>query len=362
MKTREIHVQSKTSTLVVGRDLLGQLPSMIAAADGSRVCLCVDDAIASTHGQFVAESLGDEVTVVRVRADETMKTATTIERLWDELLRAGVDRTGVVIGMGGGIVGDVAGFAAASWMRGVDLVLVPTTLLAMVDASIGGKTGINVPLDDGSLGKNLAGAFWPARLIVADIGVLDSLDQRDFRCGLAESFKHAIIDSSMAFDSLQRDLPALLARDYDAIEALVNRSSSIKATIVERDPLEHGDRALLNLGHTFAHAFEARHELGMLHGEAVSVGLVAAAAAAESMDLAEAGLRAKIQAALAESGLPISLPKNVDRSLLKAAMGLDKKRRSGRTRLVLPRALGDVVVVDSPPESVIDAGLAAVEA
>ena len=363
MKTREIRIQSKTSTLVVGRDLLVQLPSMIDAADGSRLCLCVDDAIAHTHGQLVADAFGDKanLAVARVGADETLKTASTVERLWDELRRAGVDRTGVVIGMGGGIVGDVAGFAAASWMRGVDLVLVPTTLLAMVDASIGGKTGINVPLDDDSLGKNLAGAFWPARLIVADIGVLDSLDQRDFRCGLAEAMKHAIIDSPEAFETLQKDLPALLARDHDTVEALVIRSSAIKASIVERDPLEHGDRALLNLGHTFAHAFEARHELGLLHGEAVSIGLIAAAAAAVSMGLAKPSLREQIQAALAEAGLPISLPTTVERSLFKAAMGLDKKRRAGRSRLVLPRALGDVVVVDSPPESVIDAGLAAVE-
>jgi 3-dehydroquinate synthase len=326
------------------------------------VCLCVDEAIAATHGTQALDGLAARFRVAScsVNATESMKTAPTVERLWEAMRTSGIDRSGIVVAMGGGIVGDVAGFAAASWLRGVELVLVPTTLLAMVDASIGGKTGINVPIDDGGLGKNLAGAFWPARLIVADIGVLDSLPDREFRCGLAESIKHAMIDSEEAFATLDAALPAILARDHDAIEALVVRSSGIKAAIVEGDPLERGDRALLNLGHTFAHAFEARHDLGLLHGEAVAIGLVAACAAAEGAGLAPAELGHSLRAMLSRAGLPTRLPRPVDHALLRAAMGVDKKRRGGQLRLVLPRAIGDIRIVDRPEEAFVEAGLLAV--
>jgi len=297
-----------------------------------------------------------------VQATESNKSIETIVRGWDQLAEAGVDRKGLVFGLGGGIVCDLAGYLAASWMRGIRLVLAPTTLLAMVDAGLGGKTGINRPLPGGGLGKNLVGAFWPARLVICDTDTLETLGEREFRSGLAECVKHGIIEGEETLAALDADLPGVLARDPEAMPRFVTRSASVKAEVVRRDFREGGERALLNLGHTYAHAIESRVEFGLLHGEAVSIGLVAASSASEAAGLASPGLAARVAAILRTCGLPTSLPGGGEElaASLRGAMQLDKKNSGGRLTLVLPASPGDCRIVTDPDEGIVQAGWSAV--
>ena len=367
MREYAVQVGGEVSQVVVGRGLLGRLGELIASnSEASNVpatFLAVDSAIGESHGRTALAGLGDAACgSAMVEARESAKVTSSVESLWDEMMAAGVDRKGLVVGLGGGIVGDVVGFAAASWMRGVQLVLAPSTLLAMVDASIGGKTGVNVRLPDGGLGKNLAGAFWPARLIVSDIDTLSTLDDRDFRCGLAECVKHAVLDGEEAMERLDGELEQVCARDPDALEELVARSGRIKCAVVERDPREAGGRALLNLGHTYAHALESREELDLRHGEAVAIGLMSACAAAVEAGAGDPKLGDRVGELLGRAGLPIRLADGGPLEALRSGMQLDKKRVQGRIQLILPYAAGDVQIVDGPPEAVIEAGWRAVGA
>ena len=269
------------SSMIVGRGLLAQagdlLREEVGRQAGDRVHLMVDrgpgDVVATRHAAVLEAAIrGDGgVSLGLVRATESNKSIETIVDGWDQLAEAGVDRKGLVLGLGGGIVCDLAGYLAASWMRGIRLVLAPTTLLAMVDAGLGGKTGINRPLPEGGLGKNLVGAFWPARLVICDTDTLETLGEREFRAGLAECVKHGIIEGEETLAALEADLPEVLGRDPEALPRFVARSASVKAEVVRRDFREGGERALLNLGHTYAHAIESRVEFGLLHGEAVAI-------------------------------------------------------------------------------------------
>ena len=364
MREFDVKVGTAASRVMIGRDLLetlGEKLSMFADTT-EHALLAVDSAILRSHGARAQTSMEARFSssTAPVQAQEDAKIARAVEELWEALRCGGVGRGGVVVGMGGGITGDVVGFAAASWMRGVKLVLVPTTLLAMVDASIGGKTGINVPLPNGGLGKNLAGAFWPAELVLCDIETLGTLEDREFRCGLAECVKHAVIDGPQSFAQLQDDMDSILARDPEILEELVARSIAIKCSIVEEDPRESGKRALLNLGHTFAHALESRPELGLLHGEAVSLGLMAACAASRELGMAGDDLGESIHGLLRRAGLPVVLDRSVPADSLRSAMAMDKKASVGRTHLVLPRAIGKVELVMDPGEGAIAAGLEAI--
>ena len=249
------------SSMIVGRGLLSQAGDLLreeaGRSRGDRVHLMIDrgpgDVVATRHGAVLEAALrGDgAVSLGLVEATESNKSIDTIVRGWDQLAGAGIDRRGWVVGLGGGILlCDVAGYLASSWMRGVRLALAPTTLLAMVDAGLGGKTGINRPLPDGGLGKNLVGAFWPARLVLCDTDTLETLGEREFRAGLAECVKHGLIAGEETLAALDQELPAVLARDPDAMPAFVARCAAVKADVVRRDFREGGERALLNLGHT----------------------------------------------------------------------------------------------------------------
>ncbi|MCH2161641.1 MAG: 3-dehydroquinate synthase [Phycisphaerales bacterium] len=367
MRDYTVQVGGEQSRVVVGRGLLPGLGALITStlesADPPASFLAIDSTIREPHGALAMAGLGAMACgSAEVDARESAKVTATVESLWDAMLKAGLDRRGLVVGLGGGIVGDVVGFAAASWMRGVQLVLVPTTLLAMVDASIGGKTGVNVRLPDGGLGKNLAGAFWPARLIVSDIDTLSTLDDRDFRCGLAECVKHAVLDGEEAMERLDGELDSVLARDPETLEELVARSGQVKCAVVERDPREAGGRALLNLGHTYAHALESREELDLRHGEAVAIGLMAACGAAKAAGLGDGRLAGRVETLLERAGLPVRLADGGSLAVLRAGMQLDKKRVGGRLQLILPVEAGDVRVVDAPAETVIEEGWRAVGA
>jgi 3-dehydroquinate synthase len=366
----DLELEGRRTTMLVGQGLLAQAGDLLAAegvrGDGVKMHLVVDrgtaDAVTIHHAPVLEAAVRGSgvVSTTVLEATERAKAMPGVERVWDDLMAAGVDRRGLLVAIGGGIVCDLAGFAAASWMRGIELVLVPTTLLSMVDASLGGKTGVNRPRPDGTLLKNMVGAFWPARLVIADTDTLATLGDREYRAGLAECLKHGLIEGEETLAALAADLPGVVARDPEVLPRFVARSVGVKAGIVARDFRESGDRALLNLGHTFAHAIESQAGWGLLHGEAVGIGLVAAAAASVQAGMADASLVDRVRGLVAGAGLPTRLPggaaEDSVQAALRAAMQLDKKVDAGRLRLVLLRGPGAVEVSVVADPAVVDAG------
>ena len=399
-----IDFPSHPSALIVQRGALPHLGKVLAAESiavrSRRVLVVVDANVAQTHAITAVDALkaaGMLVTTVELTASETEKSMRAVETVWYAALEGRLDRGSLIVALGGGLIGDVAGFAAASYLRGIDLVQVPTTLLAMVDASIGGKTGVNLPLPGGGIGKNLAGAFWQPRLTVADADLLRTLALRELRAGLAECVKHAVIAGEDAFAQLERDAALLCNADGAALDAVIPHSAAVKAAIVTQDPFERGVRAHLNLGHTFGHAIETIPSLQLLHGEAVAIGLLAAAHCAaatwppykgqalddkgqaligrepnkgqalelnkgQALELNKGqaykgqALVGRLEQLLVALGLPTRLGMPVLSSEVLRRMGFDKKNEGGGLKLVLPRGLGDVVVTsDAPPVAVVHA-------
>jgi 3-dehydroquinate synthase len=324
-----------------------------AVAPHERCALLTDDTVRALYGDPVAASLeaaGYRVTRGSVPAGEAGKNLASIERLYGVLLADRLERRSPVIALGGGVVGDMAGFVAATYLRGVPFVNCPTTLLAMVDSSVGGKTGFNVPQ-----GKNLIGAFHQPALVLIDPRVLSTLPERELRCGLAECIKHAVIRDPDLFEWIAAEAAAIRALDPGALVELIRRNVEIKARVVMEDERESGVRAHLNFGHTFAHAIEATAGYGeVLHGEAVALGMIAATRTSVSMGLCDASLLDRLVAVIEAFGLATRCPLASD-SALDVAMRHDKKVIGGSVRLVLPDRLGHVVVRDDvPPQCVRD--------
>ena len=269
-------------------------------------------------------------------AGERSKTRETWARLTDALLQREFGRDSGLIALGGGVAGDLAGFVAATYMRGLPYIQVPTTLLAMLDASVGGKTGVDTPE-----GKNLIGAFHPPVAVVADPKALGTLPEREYRGGLAEAVKHGLIADREYFRWIEREVDALLRRDSAALEQLVRRSVEIKAEVVSGDEREAGRRAILNAGHTVAHAIERATGYEVPHGEAVGLGLVAECELAVRLGIAAPALKERVEALLGRLGLPVRLPRPITGDALLAAMSSDKKNRGARLRFSLPTALGE---------------------
>jgi 3-dehydroquinate synthase len=288
---------------------------------------------------------GVRATLVTLPAGEAHKHLDTVRRLYDRFLDAELDRSGVVVALGGGVIGDMAGFADATYMRGVRFVQIPTTLLAMVDASVGGKTGVDLPQ-----GKNLVGAFKQPELVIIDPDLLTTLPSEEFRNGLAEVIKHGIIADPELFAQLESAGPS-------SLEALIARALRVKIGIVERDPFEAGERAHLNLGHTFAHAIERVSNYAIPHGVAVGLGLIAAARLAAARGVCASELPARVERVVERLGLPTTLSGYAPAAIV-AAMRSDKKRKGGRLRFVLPRAIGDVGLYDDVPEEDVLAAVA----
>ena len=279
------------------------------------------------------EAAGYTTCLVEIPAGEEHKTLASVERLWASFLTAGLDRTSTVVALGGGVVGDLAGFAAATYLRGVSWVCFPTTLLSMVDASLGGKTGVDLPQ-----GKNLAGAFHPPRLVLVDPDTLRSLPQDELRSGMAEVVKHSLIADPELFTRCARGWEAVAAdRDW-----LVRRAMAVKIQIIEADPYERGRRAALNLGHTLGHAIERASDYRLRHGEAVAIGMLAAARLAVQMGMAPAELASRLEATLRGLGLPRRIPAELERGKILEYMSADKKRSGGKIRFVLPMGVGEV--------------------
>jgi shikimate kinase/3-dehydroquinate synthase len=270
-----------------------------------------------------------------IPAGESHKNLETVALLWRSCLEADLDRKSTVVALGGGVVGDMAGFVAATFMRGCNWVCVPTTLLAMVDASIGGKTGFDLPE-----GKNLVGAFNPPRMVLADPQVLSTLPERELRAGLAEVVKHGVIADPGLFDLCTQGWKTVTTR----LSEVVRRGMAVKVQVIEEDPYEQGVRAALNLGHTIGHAVELVSEFSLLHGEAVAVGVVAEARLAERLAVAAPGTSDALEKTFTTLGLPVEIPKNLDWNKIISAMKLDKKKKSGVIRFALPVRIGEVRV------------------
>lgn len=307
----------------------------VARAD--RYAVIADSSVAPLYGRPVCDSLAAlaPAELFSFAAGEASKTRETWTALGDAMLRAGFGRDACVIALGGGVTGDIAGFVAATYMRGIPWVQLPTSLLAMIDASIGGKTGVDVPG-----GKNLVGAFHQPRLVLVDPDVLTTLPIRELRHGLAEAVKHGAIADAAYHDWIHASANALCASDPTALERLIHRSIQIKAEVVSEDPFEQGRRASLNFGHTVAHAVERLTRFAVPHGQAVSMGMVAEARIGEEAGITERGSAQRLAATLSALGLPIAIPAGLQaEDLLDAALG-DKKARSGRIRWSLIERIG----------------------
>jgi 3-dehydroquinate synthase len=307
-----------------------------ARAAGRRVAVVTDAHVQQAVGPLLAEALGD-APVLALPPGEGAKEAGQLLRVWEFLAAARLDRTGIVVAVGGGVVGDLAGFAAASYLRGVDLWQVPTTLLAMVDSSVGGKTGLNLPA-----GKNLVGAFHQPRAVFVLPGLLQSLPPREFAAGVAEVIKYGLLGDADLFGQLVAR--PLAGPQDERLASVVRRCCALKAAVVrtdERETAAEGGRALLNLGHTFGHAIEqATGYTRYLHGEAVAIGLAAAARLSVRLRLVPVATVDAVEAALQSAGLPVTLEPGLPLSVLQAAAQRDKKVRAGRQRFVVLEAIG----------------------
>ncbi|CAN5315540.1 3-dehydroquinate synthase [soil metagenome] len=340
--------------VVVGRGLLAEAGTRIAPFARGRTVIVSDETVAALHGPALTRSLeaaGVKTELVTVPPGEGSKSFGELERVLDALLARGLDRKDVVVALGGGVVGDLAGLAAALYMRGIDFVQVPTTLLAQVDSSVGGKTAI-----DTARGKNLVGAFHQPRLVLADIDVLATLPPVQLRSGWAEVLKHGLICDAPFFDWLASEGAGGATGDPAALERAVIRSVEIKSAIVGEDERESGRRALLNLGHTFGHAVEAElglEEAALAHGEAVALGCVLAFRYSARLGLCPAADVARVETVVAAAGLPTTLAQAgaFEAEALIARMAGDKKAEAGRVTLVLARAIGEAFV-----EKTVDVG------
>jgi len=356
--TLTVGLGTRAYDIHVGRGLIGRADDILGTmlADRHAVIIC-DAAVAPLHLpslQAACERACRRVDSVSVPSGEASKSMPVLAGLLEDILALGVDREVMIIALGGGVIGDLAGFAAASLLRGVDFIQVPTTLLAQVDSSVGGKTGVNA-----AAGKNLIGAFHQPRAVLADMASLDSLCERELRAGYAEVVKYGLLGDAGFFEWLEAHGRDVLARDDAALAHAVTTSCRAKARIVEADEHEAGQRALLNLGHTFAHALEAvcGYDGTLLHGEAVGTGMALAYDLATAMQLSSGQDRGRVHAHLAGSGLVTRLSDSpagrAGNDALIDIMRRDKKARRGTMRFVLPRGIGDSFVSDAVSEDTL---------
>lgn len=345
----------------IGPGLRHHIGTLLAEGHYARRAFLISDTnVAPLYAEDVAQSLqaaGFEVHPVTLPAGEQHKNLDTVRQVYDALLSARIERRSPILALGGGVVGDLAGFVAATVLRGVPFIQVPTTLLAMVDASVGGKTGVDTPH-----GKNLVGAFKFPEHVVADVETLNSLPPIEFACGMAEVIKHGFIGDPSILERVQRPAVATSADLTD----LIARAVAVKIRVVEEDPFEQGRRAVLNLGHTFGHALEQVSRYRLRHGLAVALGLMAAAHLAVTLNMADPSLVTLTGHVLQRAGLPtcwqevippLAMPEVHD---VLAAMQVDKKRAQGKLRFVVPRAPGDVTVISDVPERAVQEAVAAI--
>lgn len=354
MRTVKVPLADRAYPIRIGSGLLADLGTQCARLKLGRRCAVISDAaVARRYRKPALASLkaaGFQPIFISQPAGEKAKTLKNVQACYDQLSKHRLERGSFVVTLGGGVVGDLGGFVAATYLRGIDFVQVPTTLLAQVDSSVGGKVGVNLPA-----GKNLVGAFYQPKLVLCDLDTLDTLPLREFRAGLAEVIKYGIIYDAKLFRRLERDLPKLLAQDTATLSAVIARCCQIKAEVVGQDEKEAGLRAILNFGHTIGHGLEAISQYGKyLHGEAISIGqAVAAKISNELTGLPDAEVD-RIATIFAAAGLPTEVNLNATQTKrLFAAMKLDKKVSGGEIKFVLAESIGRVKIGQSVPDAAV---------
>jgi 3-dehydroquinate synthase len=359
MPTVHVNLGPRSYDIDIGSGSLAQVARFCdCEKDDSHSIIVTDTNVDELYSEAVAEQLvqaGSEVDILVVEAGEASKSADVAAELWEQMLEQGTDRKSVVVAVGGGVVGDLAGFVAATFARGLRFIQVPTSLLAQVDSSVGGKVGINLPG-----GKNLVGAFWQPRGVVIDVETLDTLPEREYRAGLAEVVKYGVIQDAEFFGFLEANVEQINDRNRPTLTSIIERCCRLKADVVEQDEREEtGLRAILNYGHTFCHALEtATGYEQLLHGEGVAIGMVCAARLAERMARVDAAFTNRLRDVLQALGLSVAVPE-VDHEELVELMYRDKKADRGKLRFVLPTRLGHVECVSGVKNEDILAALVA---
>jgi 3-dehydroquinate synthase len=347
--------------ITIGAGSLATIGQLLQAPElklGKKVLVVSNPSIFKHYGQTVVNAIAEAGFTVEhgiLPPGERYKTATTVQKIYDAALSMGLERSSTIVALGGGVVGDMTGFAAATWLRGINVIQVPTTLLAMVDSSIGGKTGMNHPK-----GKNLIGAFHQPRLVVIDPTVLQTLPAREFRAGMAEVIKYGINWDRDLFEALEqaKRLDQLRYVSAELLQTIVTHSCQAKAHVVTQDEKEAGLREILNYGHTIGHAVESVTGYRVVnHGEGVAIGMVAAGEIAVAMDWWSRAEGDRQNALIAKCGLPTQLPAGIDLGAIVAKLQTDKKVKAGQVRFVLPQAIGKVAVTDQVTPVVINAVL-----
>lgn len=350
-RTLNVALDERSYPIHIGTGLIGRADALTPYLAGQQVMVVTNETIAPLYLEKLCASLPEQLDVrtVVLPDGEQYKTIEQVSRIWDALLEASFNRRCTLIALGGGVIGDMVGYAAASYQRGVAFIQVPTTLLSQVDSSVGGKTGVNHPL-----GKNMIGAFWQPKAVLVDIDTLKSLPRRELSAGLAEVIKYGLIRDEAFLTWLEDNMLALLDVEPAVVAEAIARSCQIKADIVAEDETEQGVRALLNLGHTFGHAIEAHQGYGnWLHGEAVGAGMAMAATLSHRLGWVDDAALARSLAVIESAELPLAAPANMTRDDFLARMRLDKKNVDTRLRLVLLNALGDACISDATPNELL---------
>ena len=355
MQTLQVDVGHSRYPISIGPGLLANRELLEARIRGRDLLIVTNETVAQLYLAKLTDTLASKRVAECILPDgEQHKTLQTAGWVFDALVAKKMNRDATVLALGGGVIGDIAGFAAACYQRGVGYVQIPTTLLAQVDSSVGGKTGVNHPG-----GKNLIGAFYQPLAVIADTDTLATLPDRELRAGLAEVIKYGCVWDPLLFDWLDNNIPKLLARDVDALTYAIARSCEIKATVVAKDEREQNLRAILNFGHTFAHAIEAATGYETyLHGEAVGLGMLIAADVSHRLGLIDAAIQERVREILRKAGLPTAAPRiGAVRAL--ELMQMDKKVLAGTVRLVLLERLGRAIVTGDYSRAALDGAMAA---
>jgi 3-dehydroquinate synthase len=356
METTRVELGDRSYDIAIGSGTLAVVGEAVRALEpGDRVALVTNPTVEVLYADAVVGSLreaGLEVLTVTIPDGEEHKSLKSLEHILTELLRARLDRGSVLVALGGGVVGDITGFAASAYMRGIRFAQVPTTLLAQVDSSVGGKTGVNHPL-----GKNMIGAFWQPSLVWVDVDTLRTLPRRELLAGLSEVIKYGVIWDANLFDYLVRNREEILLLDAESLMHIVRRSCEIKAEVVARDEREAGLRSILNYGHTIGHAIESVTAYKrFLHGEAIAIGMALEAELSRDLGLMPEEDAARVKSILDAYGLPSALPDDLEVGALIEAMALDKKALAGKLRFTLPEKIGSTkLLVEVGREKIVRA-------
>ncbi len=345
-----VDLGERSYPIYIGSGLLARKELLVPHIRGKRVAVVTNETVAPLYLEQICRTLeGYQVTTIVLPDGEQYKNLDVLNQIFDGLLEAKHDRKTTLIALGGGVVGDMCGFAAASYQRGVNFIQIPTTLLSQVDSSVGGKTGVNH-----ALGKNMIGAFHQPQCVLADTGVLSTLSDRELSAGIAEVVKYGLIADEPFFLWLEENMGKIMSRDQDVLAEAIRRSCENKAQVVAEDEFESGRRAILNLGHTFGHAIETHQGYGVwLHGEAVAAGMVMAADLSCRMGWASESVVERTVNILQQAGLPVAVPQDMTPDDFMGLMSVDKKVEDGVLRLILLKGLGGAVVTSDAPASVL---------